>query len=142
MSSANSIAQGVPFSVTSAITSIMNSNNSGLSAGHVILMYTFVTKATNDRHLLTFLSYRPPSCSNGPAFIFTCDTLRYSAMYSTILDSFMYFLISSRHLFRGLHSALYIGETGVGCHTGWLSHCEYRIRWIAVPCGDLHVTCA
>ena len=35
-----------------------------------------------------------------------------------------------------------VGETGVGCHTGWLSHCQYRIRWMAVPCGDLHVTCA
>ena len=35
-----------------------------------------------------------------------------------------------------------IGETGVGCHTGWLSHCQYLIRWMAVPCGDLHVTCA
>ena len=35
-----------------------------------------------------------------------------------------------------------VGETGVGCHTGWLSHCQYLIRWMAVPCGDLHVTCA
>ena len=35
-----------------------------------------------------------------------------------------------------------VGETGVGCHTGWLSHCQYLIRWKAVPCGDLHVTCA
>ena len=35
-----------------------------------------------------------------------------------------------------------VGETGVGCHTGWLSHCQYRIRWMTVPCGDLHVTCA
>ena len=35
-----------------------------------------------------------------------------------------------------------IGETGAGCHTGWLSHCQYLIRWMAVPCGDLHVTCA
>ena len=35
-----------------------------------------------------------------------------------------------------------IGETGVGCHTGWLSHCQYLIRWMAVPCVDLHVTCA
>ena len=38
--------------------------------------------------------------------------------------------------------AMRVGETGVGCHTGWLSHCQYLIRWIAVPCGDLHVTCA
>ena len=37
---------------------------------------------------------------------------------------------------------LLIGETGVGCHTGWLSHCQYLIRWMAEPCGDLHVTCA
>ena len=35
-----------------------------------------------------------------------------------------------------------VGETGVGCHTGWLSHCQYLIRWMAVPCGDLQVTCA
>ena len=35
-----------------------------------------------------------------------------------------------------------VGETGVGCHTGWLSHCQYLIRWMAVPCVDLHVTCA
>ena len=21
-----------------------------------------------------------------------------------------------------------VGETGVGCHTGWLSHCQYLIR--------------
>ena len=35
-----------------------------------------------------------------------------------------------------------VGETGVGCHTGWLSHCQYLIRWMTVPCGDLHVTCA
>ena len=35
-----------------------------------------------------------------------------------------------------------VGETGVGCHTGWLSHCQYLIRWMAVPCGGLHVTCA
>ena len=35
-----------------------------------------------------------------------------------------------------------VGETGVGCHTGWLSHCQYLIRWMAAPCGDLHVTCA
>ena len=35
-----------------------------------------------------------------------------------------------------------VGETGVGCHTGWLSHCQYLIRWMAVPCEDLHVTCA
>ena len=35
-----------------------------------------------------------------------------------------------------------VGETGVGCHTGWLSHCQYLIRWVAVPCRDLHVTCA
>ena len=35
-----------------------------------------------------------------------------------------------------------VGGTGAGCHTGWLSHCQYLIRWMAVPCGDLHVTCA
>ena len=30
----------------------------------------------------------------------------------------------------------------VGCHTGWLSHCQYLVRWMAVPCGDLQVACA
>ena len=35
-----------------------------------------------------------------------------------------------------------VGETGVGCHTGRLSHCQYLIRWMALPCGDVHVTCA
>ena len=41
-----------------------------------------------------------------------------------------------------LHTRQSVGETGDGCHTGWLSHWQYLIRWMAVPCGDLHVTCA
>ena len=40
------------------------------------------------------------------------------------------------------HFTSLVGETGVGCHTGWLSHCQYLIHWMSVPCGDLHVTCA
>ena len=53
--------------------------------------------------------------------------------------------IISRPLYLAKHTVgfvLGLGETGVGCHTGWLSHCQYLIRWMAVPCGDLHVTCA
>ena len=42
---------------------------------------------------------------------------------------------------HNLSDLTFVGETGVGCHTGWLSHCQYLIRWMAVPCGDLHVTC-
>ena len=43
---------------------------------------------------------------------------------------------------RKRQQMLRVGETGVGCHMGWLSHCQYLIRWMAVPCVDLHVTCA
>ena len=47
-----------------------------------------------------------------------------------------------RMVFVRVHRTVWVGETGVGCHTGWLSHCQYLIRWMAVSCGDLHVTYA
>ena len=48
-----------------------------------------------------------PPCSNGPAFIFMCHTLRSSAMSSVILYSFMASLMSSSHLFLGLPPLLF-----------------------------------
>ena len=54
-------------------------------------------------------------------------------------DNLHIFLLALRQATHNLLTIL--GETGVGCHTGWLSHCQYLIHWMSVPCGDLHVTC-
>ena len=51
---------------------------------------------------------------------------------------FLVALLNSQPIVDNMVS--YVGETGVGCHTGWLSHCQYLIRRMAVPCGDLHIT--
>ena len=58
------------------------------------------------------------------------------------INRFFYFVGRVGHVRIGYADMLHIGETGVGCHTGWLSHCQYLIRWRAVPCGDIHASCA
>ena len=57
-------------------------------------------------HFVTFLTHRPPPCSNGPAFTFMCHILRFCAMSSVILNSFMSSLMLSSHLFLGLPFSL------------------------------------
>ena len=57
----------------------------------------------NYKHMSPLLAYRPPPCSNGPAFIFLCHTLRPSVMHCVVLFSFMYhsLMMLSSHLFLG-----------------------------------------
>ena len=46
--------------------------------------------------VLTYMP--PPPCSNGPAYVFMCHRLRFAAMYSVILYSFMYSQMLPCHL--------------------------------------------
>ena len=56
-------------------------------------------------HLITH--NRPPPCSNGPAFLCMCHTLRFCAMSFIMLYSFMSSLMLSSHLFLGLPLLLF-----------------------------------
>ena len=65
--------------------------------------YGYKTLLSNPGKFVSQLSHLwPPSCSNGPAFIFMCHTLRFSVISSVILYSFMSSLILSSHLLFGI----------------------------------------
>ena len=60
---------------------------------------------------LLVINYRPPPCSttsNGPAFIFMCQTLRFSSISSGILYSFVSSLMLPSHVFLGLPFLLFM----------------------------------
>ena len=66
-----------------------------------------ISNATGIVSMLICLTYRPRPCSNGPAFVFMCHTLRFCAMSFVIWYSFMSYLMLSSHLFLGLPLLLF-----------------------------------
>ena len=80
------------------------------------------------------LPCRPPPCSNGPAFVFTCHILRFCAMSSDNWYSFMSPLMLSCHLFLGLYflpfpctciSNIFLVVSSPSFHHTWPYHLIY-----------------